>query len=520
MKAKRIQYWLAMLIIVGVIAFLFIGNKKDTPKIITEFYAGNRGANLLKAGFAALKTTPEVPDRWEDKDNNAKYSPGDGDTFTDGNNNGKFDPVWIAGFGNARAANGIHDDLWARCVVVESGNTRLAMVSLDAIGLMNPEVEEIRKLIPSELKINYLIVSSTHTHEGPDMLGLWGKSPYKSGIDPDYMKFVRTQVAESVKEAATKLQPVSIEISEELEGAKGLLTDTREPEYFDSGLRILNFKNRENGQTMGTLINWGNHPETLWGKNLLITSDFPHFFRQGVENGVFRGDSLKEKGVGGICVYVSGAVGGLMTTHPRVSVTDPFTGEKFDEPTFGKAEAEGKHLSLLALNAMKNPVERIDSAPVEIYARKITLPVRNKLFRLGLLIGVFDREGSGINSMETEIAFCRIGPVSIATFPGEIYPEIINGTVEAPDGGDFKVQPVETPPVRELMPGKYKFVFGLANDEIGYIIPKSQWDEKSPYTYKRTDSPYGEENSLGPETAPLLHSNLKALIDKSLQKNR
>ena len=33
------------------------------------------------------------------------------------------------------------------------------------------------------------------------------------------------------------------------------------------------------------------------------------------------------------------------------------------------------------------------------------------------------------------------------------------------------------------MKGEYKFVFGLANDEIGYIIPKSEWDEVPPYLY-------------------------------------
>ena len=64
--------------------------------------------------FAAVAITPEVPDRWTDINNNAEYEPDKGETFTDGNGNGVFDPVWIAGFGNSRAANGIHDDLWAQ----------------------------------------------------------------------------------------------------------------------------------------------------------------------------------------------------------------------------------------------------------------------------------------------------------------------------------------------------------------------------------------------------------------------
>ncbi len=47
-------------------------------------------------------------------------------------------------------------------------------------------------------------------------------------------------------------------------------------------------------------------------------------------------------------------------------------------------------------------------------------------------------------------------------------------------------------------------LIGLANDEIGYIIPKRQWDEKPPFCYGRKKAQYGEENSLGPDTAPLL----------------
>jgi hypothetical protein len=131
---------------------------------------------------------------------------------------------------------------------------------------------------------------------------------------------------------------------------------------------------------------------------------------------------------------------------------------------------------------------------------------------LATAIGTLDRGTSGWMKMRSEISAFNIGPLSFVTIPGEIYPEIINGGVEAPDGRDFEIEPMETPPVREMMNGKYKFVLGLANDEIGYIVPRSQWDENAPFTYDKPNSPYGEENSLGPETAPLLHSHISALL--------
>ena len=61
------------------------------------------------------------------------------------------------------------------------------------------------------------------------------------------------------------------------------------------------------------------------------------------------------------------------------------------------------------------------------------------------------------------------------------------------------------------LPGEKLLVFGLANDEIGYIIPKRQWDRKSPYCYGRKKSQYGEINSCGPDVAPII---MKALADR------
>ena len=55
-------------------------------------------------------------------------------------------------------------------------------------------------------------------------------------------------------------------------------------------------------------------------------------------------------------------------------------------------------------------------------------------------------------------------------------------------------------------------VFGLANDELGYIIPRAQWDEKPPFAYGREESQYGEVNSVGDRTAPVLAEAFRALL--------
>lgn len=475
-------------------------------------------ASALRAGFAALPITPKVPDRWTDKNGDGIYKPKDGDTFTDGNGNGVFDPVWIAGFSNSKPANGVHDDLWARTMVLDDGRTRVALIVLDAIGMMHDDIIDIRKMIPDEAGVSYTIVASTHNHEAPDLMGLWGKTPFRSGVDLHYMQYVKQQAAQSVVKAVRKMRPARLEISQDLTGAIPLVKDTRAPEVFDSGLRIIKAVDTEQGSALGSLIAWADHAETLWSRNLLFTSDFPHYVREGVEKGIFDGDSLVKKGIGGVAVYVNGAIGGLMTTHASLPVADPLTGIVYTEPSYEKAEAQGRALSLLALAAMDTPVEVIDTAGISLLVKTLSLPIDNNLFKLATALGVLNRGTTDWMKMRTELAVLRMGPVSMVTIPGEAYPELINGGIEAPEGNDFGIGPAELPPVREMMPGKYKFVFGLANDEIGYIIPKSQWDVKAPYTYKREDSPYGEENSLGPETAPLLHAVLKEMLEKAVSR--
>ncbi|MFO0964485.1 MAG: hypothetical protein U0793_02700 [Gemmataceae bacterium] len=55
-------------------------------------------------------------------------------------------------------------------------------------------------------------------------------------------------------------------------------------------------------------------------------------------------------------------------------------------------------------------------------------------------------------------------------------------------------------------------IFGLASDELGYILPKRQWDEKAPFCYGLKKAQYGEVNSLGPDTGPLLCAAFRTLV--------
>jgi hypothetical protein len=454
----------------------------------------------IEAGFAAVSITPEIIDTWNDIDGNARYEPKKGDTFNDNNGNGKFDALWLAGFHNRRPANGIHDSIWARTVVIDDGTYRIALVSLDAIGFFHDQVVEVRKRLPKNLNIDYCMIASTHVHETPDLMGIWGPSVFKSGVDKAYLELVINSIIQSVEQAVADREPVSLHFSVNESDALPMVKDTRKPIVHDPGIYIIQAK-RADGSTKGSLISWANHPETLWSRNLMITSDFPHFFRKGVE-----------EAIGGTCVYFNGAIGGLITTHPTIPVIHPVTGEEIFSASFEKAEAQGMNLTTAALSAMQTSTDSITEGSISLQARTFTIPFKNWMFRLAAAAGLMDRGMSGWWQVRTEMAAFSIGPASFLTIPGEIYPEIVNGGIESPEGQDFIIGPQEIPPLRELMPGKFKFVFGLANDELGYIVPKSQWDNKPPWIYQAEKETYGEVNSLGPETAPLIHKKASEIL--------
>jgi hypothetical protein len=115
--------------------------------------------------------------------------------------------------------------------------------------------------------------------------------------------------------------------------------------------------------------------------------------------------------------------------------------------------------------------------------------------------------------LRTELNVITLGPAQFITIPGELYPELAIGGIQTPQdpGADFFGADPE-PPLIEMMQGQYKFIIGLANDELGYILPKSQWDVEPPYAYGGKKPQYGEIFSVGPETAGRIAQAYRQLL--------
>jgi hypothetical protein len=403
-------------------------------------------------------------------------------------------PVYMAGFDHNRKATGIHDDLYARCIAIAAGPRPLVICGVDVIGLFWDDVKKIRARVDADL-----IVTALHDHEGPDTMGLWGPSAAQSGIDETYMSFLIDRTVEAAKESIANLRPARVRLARiKTPELDTFIDDTRPPVVHDPEIVVLRAETAD-GKPIATLINWANHPETLGSKNTEITADYSGYLCRE-----------SERLLGGDTVFINGAIGGMQS--PLGSVIKNVDGKVLPEKTFEKAEYIGTRVAKLAAEALtKAPTVTIEATVFR--ETLVQIPMTNPGFNQAAQAGIFKgrKQPNADGTTTTPVGYISLAPhLEIALIPGELYPELSVGGVERYSGADFPDAPIE-PAVKPQLTAPFKMLFGLANDEIGYIIPKAEWDEKPPYLKAAEKRWYGEVNSVGPDAAPRIVEAIQQL---------
>jgi len=92
------------------------------------------------------------------------------------------DSLYMAGGNPNRPFIDVHDSLYVKAVFVGNKNQHVTILTFDCIGLMYPALLEIREQVKRSMPSvdpNSIVMSSTHTHAGPDVVGIWGKILHK-----------------------------------------------------------------------------------------------------------------------------------------------------------------------------------------------------------------------------------------------------------------------------------------------------------------------------------------------------
>ena len=357
---------------------------------------------------------------------------------------------------------GVHDPLYATALVFQKNSNVMAFLSLDLIGLASPDVNDIRNALAAQVPISpkSIVVSSNHTHHGPDTMGLWGTVfPPHSGRDETYMGFLKERASQAVIEAFNRRKParLAIAVGELAELHRNIRLDQDPAASIDHTLTVLRAEGLD-GVPIATLTNWACHPTAEYMDNRLISADWIGAFYQ----------TMDRKNAG-ISMYVNGSIGA--TVQPFAPGHVLFA----EGENFRWVEEMGPKVADVAWRLLESavPVE-VDS--IRAINREVTVPMRGRAFDLARRLGLlkFDLPMIG-KPFTTEVSAIYIGPVAFGTVPGEISPHL-------------GLQ------VREALGGRAQIIINNAQDSLGYIIDPTQYADPR-YRYEKIVS-------IGPDLGP------------------
>ena len=75
----------------------------------------------------------------------------------------------LVGMWAARESTGIHDELFANALVLDDGETKVALVSCDVLSIGNTTKRAIRYIVGhrTDIEPDNVFLCGTHTHTGP-----------------------------------------------------------------------------------------------------------------------------------------------------------------------------------------------------------------------------------------------------------------------------------------------------------------------------------------------------------------
>lgn len=367
-------------------------------------------------------------------------------------------------------------ELYARAMVLEKGNTRIAIVNVDNLGWTSILGNKSRALIKGIAPENILI-GATHTHSGPDAYA-FPDATGKSSADLKYLGWCVQQIADAVNEAISKLEPASLKIA--VDEAKGKIAyNYYAPALYDPRCGVIQAiatTGSRQGKAIATLVNYAVHPEVIGSGRGIMSPDLcgPLY------------DRIEAK-AGGMALFMNGAQGGMVTADTRLEYGKEGAGQK-EANTWEECIRIGELLADEALRIVeKAPV--LENPDIYCAARKIEFPVDSEIMRYILKNSPLKHELNKANVVSTQLNLLNIGPAQILTIPGEALPNI----------GYY---------VKRNMNTRMPFLFGLTNDAFGYMLTKVDFN-----SFKRYE--YVSRTSLGEMTGEIYIEQALKLVKDS-----
>ena len=361
--------------------------------------------------------------------------------------------VYLGGydFGPSRkgSVDPASDAISARAMVIGVGDQRVALVTLDVVGMGNIWMRAIRNGVAAATGISArgVMVHVSHSHGAPDFQGIWG------GVPSSYRQRVVRQAVEAVEAAVAVQEPAELRVAAtqvaELHGNRRAPATNR-----DDALSVMQFTRAEadpGSEVIATLVNYGAHPTVTGRADTVISTDFVGPVVEALEAAF----------PGSVGMFVNGTLGDLSPNAP-----DPSDGadQRPARQRLGEAIAER------AIAALADPgTAQTIPAGMATAASSVTFTPAGTLLSFAIttpllapqLQDYYDLSALGSPARITaDLLVVRLGTPEVATtlvtFPGE--PLSSTGTTLRADLG-----------------GGAQFLFATTNESLGYLVPSAEW---------------------------------------------
>ncbi|MEA2453187.1 MAG: hypothetical protein QOG04_1897 [Actinomycetota bacterium] len=391
---------------------------------------------------------------------------------------------WLGGFDNKFEVDGpvnqVHDPLQARAFTVSKDGTALAFAVVDIQGWFSGYQEgpygitDAREQVATWLREQHIdddatsaqvIISSTHSHAAPTIMGIWGE------VDANYLKMVHDNTVTAIKEAFLSAEPANLFTANgdvgAVDGSNTNQTDMYDGWTIDGNMPILDARDPESGKTIALYANVPIHADVVNGYDITnpdgtkgaVSADHIGLARVDLENDLKdQGDDANNSDDDPIVVLAMGTLG---RQESLIQVDGIQAAQWVADHVRNEIEYQ------LETNAVP-----VTSSELGAGEQHIIVPGSNPLL-LALVMGnaagpqCTDNPAQSICTIDrsfeppyqyggalgTWVNVFRIGDIAYVTEPGEAFPEVseaIRDGIDAPGG------------VR---------VIGMAQDQLGYYFP-------------------------------------------------
>ena len=375
-------------------------------------------------------------------------------------------PVPMSGYGGRNDPfKGVHDELFARVIVLSDGKNKAAIISLETIGISNIFWQDVTETLEKQTGIRkeFVLLSAVHNHNGP-VTNVYNESNAPEVLA--YIEELKEKIVAATKDAMNKMVPVSIgvgkgeckmNINRRAQNGKGEITLGMNPYGpCDHEVGVIRVDDKS-GKPVSVIMNWPCHGVVLGPKNYLITGDWPGAASGYVEK------LLGENVIAPVIIGASGDINPLYGPHIDFESNNSYA--------FGK-DAIGEDLGKESLRVAKE-LKTFSTAVINASQRVISLPSKEKEKEPGK----FQQPNSTENdSLKVRLSVVKIGNIILTGVSGEVFNEI-------------------SVKMRKQSPYAFTFMITHCNGSSGYLVTDDAYAEGG-YEVNSTRAKSGAEKAI------------------------